>query len=107
MKLQCLKEVIWAEEIAHLGPEFDSPERGEGGEGHTKDRDIIVMYFCIAFATETGKPVRLSGYPEWPFWANSRLVEPYISKANKGDTKIHPHRNKWDKFRTKPKNFEN
>lgn len=64
LKLQCLKDVIWAEEIARLGPEFDSPERGEGGEGHTKDRDIIVMYFCIAFATETGRPVRLSGYPE-------------------------------------------
>lgn len=28
LKSRCLKEVILAEEIAHLGPEFDSPEPG-------------------------------------------------------------------------------
>lgn len=83
------------------------PQNPGGWDGETTDRDIVVMYFCIACATETGRPLWLSGYPEWPFWANSRLVKPYISKANKGDTKIHPHINKWDKFRTKPKYSEN
>lgn len=61
LKLHCLKEIIWAEEIAHLGPEFDSPERG-GWRWGTTDRDIVVMYFCIARATETGRPLRVSGY---------------------------------------------
>lgn len=73
---------------------------GRGGRGGT----LEVTVFKIG---NLGRPVRFSGYPEWPFWANPRLVKPYISKANKVDTKIHPHINKWDKFRTKPKNSEN